>query len=491
MNESEEQEKLKKGGFLAGILRFLGLPSSSASGMGSGIGAGSGGLFGAGSAGGGLGAGGIFASKAGIIGVLLGGATIAVGVGVLYNFMGPFSKPAYSPGLFQNSYYEALDEQARQERASGQAASADSASLDYFREEAAKDNITGLAGSMPPEGEDGNKTQSDPSASSEKAGQAVSAAINAAAARHAFSGGLGMGGPGGGASRANGGISGEKGGSSRNNNPALNTGKTLPVGTVTSAKVIPGGKGKINAFSKKGAFGQAKFAKGAGQQAVYSGSSAGAKNTAETAFSGETTASGDVAGGGVVETGKGVSIDSDGGGGVADLKTNDPSLNLKQITPGKPSEEGAPAPWKPLTDKALIAIGAAIVGILAAMAFKKLALTHPAAYYIAAGAAYAAIAAGAYVIYLGAMMWNQHEQMWMGIGYIAAGAALIYQAIKTLTSIAGPAGVKNITFANKMKINPVLDRGITMLGGTAVATSVINSVSGGTMVSDASTQIKK
>ena len=57
---------------------------------------------GLGSAGAG-GIGGLFATKAGILGIVLGGATIAAGVGVIYNFVGSSSKSVYTPQLFQNS----------------------------------------------------------------------------------------------------------------------------------------------------------------------------------------------------------------------------------------------------------------------------------------------------------------------------------------------------------------------------------------------------
>ena len=49
--------------------------------------------------------GGIFATKAGILGLLLGGATIAAGAGAVYHFVGSATNTAYAPDLFQKSYF--------------------------------------------------------------------------------------------------------------------------------------------------------------------------------------------------------------------------------------------------------------------------------------------------------------------------------------------------------------------------------------------------
>ncbi|MBO4555224.1 MAG: hypothetical protein J5706_00590, partial [Elusimicrobiales bacterium] len=62
--------------------------------------------------------GGIFATKAGILGLLLGGATIAAGAGAVYHVAGGSStNTAYTPELFQNSYMEEQAAIAEAERA--------------------------------------------------------------------------------------------------------------------------------------------------------------------------------------------------------------------------------------------------------------------------------------------------------------------------------------------------------------------------------------
>lgn len=126
MNNYNEKEE-KKGGFgsaLSGLFRGgSSVAGSASSGMGS--------------AGGGLA--GLFATKAGIVGMVLGGATIAAGVGVIYNFIGPSSKPVYSPELFQSSYYEEEASKAGLERTNSRDASAAASStLDMFKEQAKK-----------------------------------------------------------------------------------------------------------------------------------------------------------------------------------------------------------------------------------------------------------------------------------------------------------------------------------------------------------------
>ncbi|MBI4656153.1 MAG: hypothetical protein HY746_05305, partial [Elusimicrobia bacterium] len=103
MEELNKKEQ-KKSGLLAALSRLFkgGKPTPvSGSSLGSAGAAAVRGIFG--SSGGFGGLGGLFASKAGMVGMILGGATIAAGIGVVYNFIGPSSKPVYTPGLFQDT----------------------------------------------------------------------------------------------------------------------------------------------------------------------------------------------------------------------------------------------------------------------------------------------------------------------------------------------------------------------------------------------------
>ncbi|HBE87933.1 MAG TPA: hypothetical protein DDW67_02175, partial [Elusimicrobia bacterium] len=130
MNGNKDEKK--KEGLLGAVSRLFG-GGSGASGAASGLGS---------AAGSAAGMGGLFASKAGILGVVLGGATIAAGVGVVYNFMGPTSKPVYSPSLFQNAYQEEQAATANMERQRiNSAAAVEPSTLDMFKEQARKDGI--------------------------------------------------------------------------------------------------------------------------------------------------------------------------------------------------------------------------------------------------------------------------------------------------------------------------------------------------------------
>ncbi|MCK5357941.1 MAG: hypothetical protein KAJ48_06055 [Elusimicrobiales bacterium] len=132
MKASENNDNKKRGGFLAALSKIFG-GSAASGGTASGLASASSGF-------GGLS--GLFASKAGIVGMVLGGATIAAGVGVVYNFVGPSSKPIYSPSLFENQYYESEVESAGAKRmADNDSDAANSSSLDYFRDEAKRDGI--------------------------------------------------------------------------------------------------------------------------------------------------------------------------------------------------------------------------------------------------------------------------------------------------------------------------------------------------------------
>ncbi|MEK7721445.1 MAG: hypothetical protein AAB359_03550, partial [Elusimicrobiota bacterium] len=91
MNDYNGREE-KKGGFLSALSGLFRGGSPIAGGASSGMGSAGSGLAG------------LFATKAGVVGMVLGGATIAAGVGVVYNFIGDSSRQVYSPELFQNSY---------------------------------------------------------------------------------------------------------------------------------------------------------------------------------------------------------------------------------------------------------------------------------------------------------------------------------------------------------------------------------------------------
>ncbi len=438
MNDYNEKKE-KKGGFLSalsGLLRGGGSAAGGASGFG-----------GAGGAAGGLG--GLFATKAGVVGLVLGGATIAAGVGVVYNFIGPSSKPAYSPELFQNSYYEEEASKAGMERAQARDASAASAStLDMFREQARKDGL-GLGGeSASGEAPDANANAN----ASAEAPSADGAAPGAPGADAAAGGGgprlqaaAGFGSKGGGSSgtsiprmQGGGGLSGGIGGqfASVYRPPVQNTGKLSNM-SASAARVKSSPRYAVPNFNRKGAFGQAKAAKKMGGMARYSSDSA-AKGQAGIPFdSSEQAGSGDV---GTPATGSGL-----GGAGVsngANLKSSDPNLSSNESTPPKPPEPTNVSPWQKWVDIAMYAMLAAAALILITKILANVGKANPLALKAAMITAYLAMAAASMVVLAGLMLMSKFGQKWSGIMYMITGAGLIYAAYQALQGV-GEAATKN------------------------------------------------
>ena len=448
MNDYNEKRE-KKGGFwsaLAGLVR--GGSSAAGSGFGS-----------AGGAAGGLG--GLFATKAGIVGMVLGGATIAAGVGVVYNFVGPSSKPAYSPELFQNSYYEEEATKAGMERARARDASgAASSTLDMFKEQARKDGI-GLDG----ESADGQP----PDASAQLPGGAPSADAAAPEAPMAEQGagapklqaasGFGSKGGGGGGSsiprmQGGGGMSGGIGNqfSSVYRPPAQAVGGKVSGMTAAASRVKNSPKYAVPNFNKKGAFGQAKFANKMANMS-RSMNDTGAKSTTGIPFdSSQQTGTGEV---GTPEAGTGL-----GGAGVssgAKLKGNDPSLNSNEVTPPKVPEPENVSPWKAWTDRAMYAMLAATLLILITKVLANFAKGLPWVYYAAMITAYAAIAAAALVVLSGMMLMSKYGQKWAGAMYVVAGAMLMWQAYEALKGVGAAANANGDNLGSMGKGCPGYD----------------------------------
>jgi hypothetical protein len=398
-----------------------------------------------GSATGGLGGlGGLFATKAGIVGMVLGGATIAAGVGVVYNFVGPTSKPVYSPDLFQNSYYEEEASKAGQERAvSRDSSAAASSTLDMFREQAKKDGI-GLPGDSAGAGADAEASadaaaaNSYPDASSEAPPAAAAAGGGAGKlqASSGFGGGKG-GGAGSGTSiprmQGGGGLAGGIGAKFQPvyRAPAqANTGKSSGMTASAAARVKNSPKYSVPNTNRKGAYGQAKFAKNMGSKAAFSADAAGARSGATEAFSGETGNSGDVA-----TPGAGAGL---GGAGVADgaaLKGNDPSLNTNESSVPKPSDPEDVDPWQETEDRAVkfMLISAGLVLLT------KILSNWPWGYYPAMATAAGAIGAALVVVLAGIKMMTEYGQTMMGGIYILAGVMLMIAAWNALCGAASTA----------------------------------------------------
>lgn len=432
MNDYNEKKE-EKGGFLSSLSALFRGGSSAMGGASSGMGS-AGGL------------GGLFATKAGIVGMVLGGATIAAGVGVVYNFVGPTSKPVYSPDLFQNTYYEEEASKAGQERAVSRDASAAAAStLDMFREQAKKDGI-GLPGDSAGAGADA-EASADPAAADSYA-DASSEAPSADAAAGGAAGGAGKlqasagfggkagGGAGSGTSiprmQGGGGLAGGIGAKFQPvyRAPAqANTGKSSGMTAQAAARVKNSPKYSVPNTNRKGAYGQAKFAKNMGSKAAFSADAAGARTGATEAFSGETGNSGDVA-----TPGAGAGL---GGAGVADgaaLKGNDPSISSNESSVPKPSDPEDVDPWQKTEDRAMkyLMISAGFVLITKILSNFK----NPIAFKIAVFTCLAAVAAAVVVIAAGIEMMTKYDQKMMGGIYILTGVMLIIAAWNALCGAA-------------------------------------------------------
>jgi len=441
MNDYNEKKE-EKGGFLSSLSSLFRGGSSAMGGASSGMGS-AGGL------------GGLFATKAGIVGMVLGGATIAAGVGVVYNFVGPTSKPVYSPDLFQNSYYEEEASKAGQERAvSRDSSAAASSTLDMFREQAKKDGI-GLPGDSAGAGADA-EASADPAAADSYA-DASSEAPAADAAAGGAAGGAGKlqasagfgskagGGGAGGSSiprmQGGGGLAGGIGAKFQPvyRAPAqANTGKSSGMTASAAARVKNSPKYSVPNTNRKGAYGQAKFAKNLGSKAAFSADAAGARTGATEAFSGETGNSGDVA-----TPGAGAGL---GGAGVADgaaLKGNDPSINSNESTVPKPSDPEDVDPWQETEDRAVkfMLISAGLVLLT------KILSNWPWGYYPAMVTCAGAIGAALVVILAGIKMMTEYGQTMMGGVYILAGVMLMIAAWNALCGAASTAA-EGATAAN-------------------------------------------
>jgi hypothetical protein len=394
----------------------------------------------------------IISSKAGVVGLVLGAATIAAGIGVIYNYIGPSSSKVYTPGLFSDAYYEDLQKQANAERAKEFSPNTQSAtsSLDIFKEAAQKEL------SLKNENKEQGKSE-NPSDSADvnqdvntNTAQPSPVAENQTAANklNASLGFENKGGSGGGSSSGNrlqtsgglwGGIGRPFSPISRNANIA-GSGSSSKMNKALTARVVTSPKYTVPNVNKKGAFGQAKYAANVGKAAAFNASDAGARTTAEQAFSGETAGSGDIATpiGGTGLGGAGLSQGSK-------LKANDPSLNQSEYTPPTPPKPKEDTPWKKLTDYALYAMlaSAAFIAIASLLANKaKALLATPltassaiALFNAAKIFCYLAMAAAVVVIGIGVNLAITYGQKWMGVMYGLVGGALIYQAYKALSGI--------------------------------------------------------
>lgn len=390
---------------------------------------------------------GIFATKAGMLGLLLGGATIAAGVGAVYHLAGgSATKTAYSPELFQNSYYEeqAAIAEAERNQNNDRRASVVNSTIDMFSASAKQSGYfdqgasdSALASVEMPDGSDvvmaGSSSSAEASASSSvsSAGESGSSTASGSTklASKSFSSGRagGSGSSSVNASRA-GSMGGLKAGMGKNFNPKMaSAGKSSAMAANMSRKVSSA-RGASKAKGSRRAFSQAKFANNMSKRGVASGSFEASRTAASSAFTGE------AAGGDMGDSVEGVGMDTSGMAVGTALKNGTPNgnSNLKSVPPVSESENASP--WEALVKRAgilsLVAAGLYVVGVvLARFAAKSPSQTVRNGIKIALKVMAVAIAAiGAYLLAAAVQLATKHNQKMYGILYGIAGAFLIWKA---------------------------------------------------------------
>lgn len=433
--------------------------------------------------------GGIFASNAGILGLLLGGATIAAGAGAVYHFAGNATNTASNtPAIFQNSYFEEEAAKAGAERASTQDRYAKvNSSIGMFSEQARK---SGLGFEVQEEQQQENSQAEDNSYSDASSYGSSGAPVDYSASAASSASPKGnrltsksMGSFSGGGSsstgssvprmKSMGGLSGgvnSKFASMKSAALAESRGSATAMASAKKASISKGRS--VSARGRRSsAHSQAMFANAMGSKAAYSSSAAGARTSAQAAFTGETTGTGDVAEGVLEGAGLGGAGLSMGDG----LKANNPGNvnNVKNIPqPSNPSNE---SPWKDLEKALLITLAAATVllitgSILASAAAKAGNSIAKASLYVATMAVSGAvIAAGLAIIAMGAVLAfkKEYKQTGMGITYMIAGAFLVAKGIKLLSdAVTGYKDAKQENYQNspeyeakKKELDDALEKG--------------------------------
>lgn len=388
---------------------------------------------------------GIFATKAGMLGLLLGGATIAAGVGAVYHLAGgSATKTAYSPELFQNSYYEeqASIAEAERNQNNDRRASVVNSTIDMFSASARQSGYfdqgssdSALASVDMPDGSDvsmaGSSGSAEASASSSVSSAGESGSSTASGSTKLASKSLSSGRAGGsGSSRVNsssaGSMGGLKAGMGKNFNPKMaSAGKSSAMAANISKKVSSARSASRSRGSKR-AFSQAKFANNMSKKAVASGSFEASRTAASAAFTGE------AAGGDAGDSVEGVGMDTSGMAVGTALKNGTPNgnSNLKSVPPVSESENASP--WKDLVKKvavlSLVAMGLFLVGkLLAKMA--KNATVHK-AFLIGAIKVIAGLMAviGVLILAAAVSLATKYGQKMYGLLYGLAGALTLWEA---------------------------------------------------------------
>lgn len=403
--------------------------------------------------------GGIFATKAGILGLLLGGATIAAGAGAVYHFAGGSSaNTAYMPELFQNSYMEEQAAIAEAERAqnSDRRASVVNSTIGMFSEQAKRSGL-GFGGDssfnneeMPENsenaaltdeargdaanvsGENSGSSVSNTSASSAKGNKLAAKSMSSIGGASTTTSGSGktvvprmtsMGG-------LSGGVNGKF--ASMKSAGLAEGGKSSRMTASARRSAAKGRAASPRAGGNNRALGQARFANSMGNKAVYSASTTGARTAAAAAFTGETAGDGSVE----VDSMQGAGMGGAGISMVDGLKSNNPnsSRNVKNVPEVSGSEDVSP--WKGLVKTVGALVLAATAIYLLGKLFVKLAKkpSYDSALWsgLAKVAGIALLAIGAAIVALSLVLGLKYKQWMYGIVYGLVGGLAVWQGYQLM-----------------------------------------------------------
>ena len=406
------------------------------------------------------------ATRAGVMGLILGGVTLATGLAAMTGFMNEPAKSAYNPGLFNNSYYDSLVAQAEKDRLSrgSESGAEGGSSLDMLQrqfegEQSANEEALASEEKASP------VSASPVSAKAKKAASPAMPSMpkaSAAAGRGFGSSGFTFGGGGGSSSSASqkssaggGGLRGGGGGGGAATSGSLRGG-TAPRGAYRQAQAGKRSLGSAGTVSGKqaaasmfydggGTVGGEVSAvnAGAGMGGAPGGAAEGSNEAATDSVTAPEVPQAEAGGG--------------GGGGGGDSGTE------------APLTEDKGAPWKNLAVLGVVAgIGAAI-GIVIIGLLGKFGRSGPhAAIVLAIQLALLGIVLGlaAIIISAGVRMLKEFNQQKEGLTLIAAGAALAALAIGAMFigkfPAAGAAGALTASFGT---IFPAAIGGLLGIGG--------------------------
>ena len=385
---------------------------------------------------------GIFATKAGMLGLLLGGATIAAGVGAVYHLAGgSATKTAYSPELFQNSYYEeqAAIAEAERNQNNDRRASVVNSTIDMFSASARQSGYfdqgssdSALSSVEMPDGSDvsmaGSSSSAEASASSSVSSAVESGSSTASGSTKLAYNGSSFGGAGSGSNRVSssgaGSMGALKAGMGKNFNPKMASAGKSSAMAANMSKKVSSARGAAKARGSKRAFSQAKFANNMSKKAVASGSFEASRTAASSAFTGE------AAGGDAGDSVEGVGMDTSGMAVGTALKNGTPNgnSNLKSVPPVSESENASP--WKDLVKKvatlSLVAMGLFLLGkVLAKMAKNS---TQPWLAGVVKAIAVVLAIIGAFILGAAVTLATKYGQKMYGILYGLAGGLCLWEA---------------------------------------------------------------